>query len=722
MRLLRRIALAVGDLLRLLVLGAFPLGSLLVLFLGLGWADQGQDVLRLAVEQHREGGSDYLLWGMWFGTLSLALSIWFTLRTLLGVQYALFPMAYAANGRIRRYTPRIAGMAAPLIVAWVLRDFDGIKAWPALFCVQAALVLMFTIVRRRCMNWLQGDARGVVDAPLPQPHELHRVLLSVSFWAGLVTFGVLLVFACMPVDAPRVFGSAAAITVALASINFFGSLGLTHWPLAFSVPPLAIPALVAAALVSRCNDNHLGEPAAVAGPSLQTQTVAERFGQWRDAHGRSAGAGADYIVVASEGGGIRAGFWTAAVMSELQRQVPGFDDRVFALSGVSGGSVGLAAWLTADIAQRKGATALPYAGCDAVDGMAVDLLAPVLGGMLYYDLLQRFLPILPLIGNRFDRSRALERGLEQAYADCAGQAMQQTLGTLYHDAPGLPSLLLNATVVGTGSRALLSNLDARDFTDVPNLMRPECSTAQQALSGLAHHSARFPIVSPAGRVEQRGEGVECGGKLPSEIEVSGKLVPQTGRNPGDAVARLVDGGYFENAGISTAMELVHAVQRSSAPEPSVKAPPPRPVLLVLRNDPGAPAFCKTVDTEGHRCCDLSQAGEPTLAGRLPKPSPLLHEVASVLAGLYNTRAAHARLAAHDALAQMKGYDGLVCDIVIRDEIEEVIEDGKRYEKKGFVPPLGWSLSAEATQRMHRQAHDRVSEVRDALAEGVPNAR
>ena len=47
-------------------------------------------------------------------------------------------------------------------------------------------------------------------------------------------------------------------------------------------------------------------------------------------------------IVATEGGGIRAAYWTAAVLGEIQDKNPNFAAHLFAISGVSGGSLGAA--------------------------------------------------------------------------------------------------------------------------------------------------------------------------------------------------------------------------------------------------------------------------------------------------------------------------------------------------------------------------------------------
>ena len=114
------------------------------------------------------------------------------------------------------------------------------------------------------------------------------------------------------------------------------------------------------------------------------------------------------FIVATEGGGIRAAYWTATVLGELQDKNPTFASHVFAISGVSGGSLGALVFdaLLAEPNPEK------FKG-KARDILGQDFLSPALASMLYPDFVQRFLPFpVP----HFDRARALEMGWEKAGA------------------------------------------------------------------------------------------------------------------------------------------------------------------------------------------------------------------------------------------------------------------------------------------------------------------
>jgi hypothetical protein len=174
--------------------------------------------------------------------------------------------------------------------------------------------------------------------------------------------------------------------------------------------------------------------------------------------------------------------------------------------------------------------------------------------LLFPDLLQRFIP-LPLPGT--DRARAFETAWQTEWSLRTGnERMSQPFERLWGGDPlasPLPALFLNATQVETGLRAVLSPVRL-EIARVPDLIDgldalSTSGPATVSLATAAHASARFPYVSPAGRV------------------------------PG---GHFVDGGYFENSGAATGLELLSALGGRDV-QPIVIAivnsldpPPPKP--------------------------------------------------------------------------------------------------------------------------------------------------
>jgi hypothetical protein len=398
--------------------------------------------------------------------------------------------------------------------------------------------------------------------------------LLVAALLGAIALFLLFVFAIQR-SAP-VIGSAGILLLAAAGWIAVGSvLDLIGMQRRF---PVLISLLLLGVLFSRWNDNHavrvLDEPPL---PWAERDNVTRALQGWLKIQLlRPAGAQGEYplFVVAAEGGGIRAAYWTATVLGEIQKRNPCFADQLFALSGVSGGSLG-AGVFTALLAEQKttqgafrcGKGAADELGLDvqrkAQDILGEDFLSPVVAAMLYPDLMQRLWP-WPVA--RFDRARALEQAWERAWrehlpgSDRFAQAFDQP----WRDRTDvwMPALFLNTTWVETGKRLLVSNLrvapakpgDDLEFNDVADLHR---FYAEQALpfSTAIHLSARFSYVSPAG-------GLVKNDKL---------------------YGRVVDGGYFENSGATTVIEILKALNQLSKPGNVWERV--KPVVIHISNEP-----------------------------------------------------------------------------------------------------------------------------------------
>jgi hypothetical protein len=82
-------------------------------------------------------------------------------------------------------------------------------------------------------------------------------------------------------------------------------------------------------------------------PAEPRRTVASAASAWRSQaaqNGASATEPVPMIVVATAGGGLRAAYWTAVMLERIEARLGGdtFRKHLFAISGVSGGSVGAA--------------------------------------------------------------------------------------------------------------------------------------------------------------------------------------------------------------------------------------------------------------------------------------------------------------------------------------------------------------------------------------------
>ncbi len=263
------------------------------------------------------------------------------------------------------------------------------------------------------------------------------------------------------------------------------------------------------------------------------------------------------FLVATEGGGIRAAYFTASILAALQERCPAFAQHTLVISGVSGGSVGSAVFAALSADQAKN---VANAGCNlagqkpgqivgrARGVLSTDLLSPLLGATLFPDALQR---ILPFPVPRFDRSRALEYTMQSSWRNstvgqcgaCDPNRMTHKVLDLYAAkgvTPPVPNLFLNTTEAGSGRVIPYATIRipslATPFRDQAQIddakfdpTKPSPATQERlslqdrmaddriALSTAAILSARFPYLTPAGRLGRSG-------------------------------GHYVDGGYFENSG------------------------------------------------------------------------------------------------------------------------------------------------------------------------------
>jgi hypothetical protein len=481
--------------------------------------------------------------------------------------------------RVACWLPRALGLLASLPLAVAMFKLSAV--YGAVLSALAALFLAFVVLRRRLP--LVGDKPGESVTHLrglkkmPPRARVVVVLLVATCWT------VFFLLWWQPVAAARVIGSPALLLVALGGWTLTGSMLLSYWPNTRNWPTLNgfLPLLfVLGSLV----DNHpVAPPRAETGSNDWRGARPALLAHYRDWMARHP-PGEPVYLVALAGGASRAAYWSAMVLGQLEdharHQVPRkrFAENVFLLSGISGGSLGGAAFVSA-LAARPQGPLTPMLD----EWLGRDFLAPVVGAMLYPDLLQRFLPFVDAL-HPTDRSLALEAAWAQdwdAVAPTTHGLWSRPITALYADgARQLPALVLNTVRLEDGQRMLQSNL-AFELPDAFDLLEPRFDTQHLTLAGAVHNSARFPYVSPAGRVRVLAAG-----------QASGK---------GPVWGHLGDGGYHEGSGAATVADvteqLIAAGLMQRAGDGSLRACPKpgavaeacasRVVLVMLDNQPEA---------------------------------------------------------------------------------------------------------------------------------------
>jgi hypothetical protein len=326
----------------------------------------------------------------------------------------------------------------------------------------------------------------------------------------------------------------------------------------------------------------MGSP--TGGQSESGMTLRGAFDRWLERNGLEALAPAGtgpapsggrpatpLVLVAGSGGGIRAAFWTAAVLDCLTEVRPSSPDptlgpcdpqfpratdftasnRVFAMSGISGGSLGLASY-AAYLTRRAEGRA--ETGSWVADRLSADFLSPDLGWFLLVETFRAFLLFRP----QADRAEVMEEAWERTWGEGEGEGLSAGLLATQRDVPEVPLLLLNGATVNEGCRfnasilnvgpdsAFRNCLSTRPFEGAPaaqggrqslvatqDLVDYLCPGQDVRLSTAAGLSARFPFVSPAGRIK-------------AQCTADGTVPP---------VTYVVDGGYFDVSAASPLVEL-----------------------------------------------------------------------------------------------------------------------------------------------------------------------
>jgi hypothetical protein len=358
------------------------------------------------------------------------------------------------------------------------------------------------------------------------------------------------------------------------------------------------------------------------------------------------------VIVATAGGGIRAAYWTATVLEKIKEDLgpDGLRPYLFAISGVSGGSVGATAF---DAALANSDEAACGKECvPSTEYLREDFLAPTLASGIFKDVPASFLPDLW----QDDRGAALEQGFEHASQGLLERPFL-SLFPYYRGeaAPWRPILLLNATHEESGKRIITSHVLIERNVFVDALDGLHVLESDVRASTAAHNSARFSYISPAGNLGRR--------KSPAEESESWRLTAPSSwkRWLASWNGSVIDGGYFENYGALTALELARAAEASLIEEKAnVKL-----VILMISSDPDL-AKAHTVvriqePKDGKECLVSSNEREPETSAQSPNylsvgpgqvANAWLNEFAAPLQGVQSAREAHGNRAAAELAVEV----------------------------------------------------------------------
>lgn len=504
-------------------------------------------------------------------------------------------------------------------------------------CSALPAALLWLLVTRR--KWLDRMGWGGGEAS-DQPRGFGAVIVTLFLVVG-GSVALQMLLALLPTAPVRRIGSAAAVLLFLAaSVLFLAGVHILLRRAARNVPGLTTAAILGlAAGVALIGAESLGEerldpPAAVApGVAAAPAEAASR---------PAAPVTSHPIYVNAHGGGLRAATFTAQVLARTDDASCGrFGEQLAALSGVSGGSLGLATYLVArqEHVRRGGwARCTPAVRPSAtpltdivVRALVQDHLSPTVARMLAVD--APHLPWSPARGQALLESwqSALVASLVEGLPpndEARPAAFAQPLGSLTGGLAHPVEVYFNATDADSGHIAWFSNRQGgqvRSRFGADPAAAPEISVGQAVL-----HSARFPVLSPAGKFNGQ---------------------------------RLVDGGYADNSGSTT---LLHALLDDAS-----------------RGDTALPRL-------------INIDGNPPEASACSRPTanpPIL----TALRALLQARGARAALAVQQFKQAVQARS---LDVTL--DLEKTITDpdqGDRCEqlRRADHAPLGWYMSYSAAK-------------------------
>ena len=611
--------------------------------------DQGNDVMRDLVDtanatQVHWPPQPYLLrWVALFTACVLAgLNAWYWSHLLYksgarGAQPA--PRWYVALRQLCGVTPLLAAaVAMPVSAHWRLEDI-----WFGASLFIGGAFLLFGIFKARPALSAKLSSTGI-SAPT-RFAEGRFVVGDVVFFFGTLTVSVVLYIIFLIPGLRTTFaiflGPAAVVFFAVACIIPVTSLAI--WLTQAHRVPILTLGIIAFVVSSLVNDNHGIRTLDIGSRATPRVGLEVAYEHWK----KGVKADEPLVIVATAGGASRAAYWTGTVLRALDEKTEfRFSKHVFAISGVSGGTlgaVGYVNWLSTRPEQKKTTSDDDAKRATFLQRfLGEDFLSPTLAGLLYGDLLQRFVPF-PLFPSRATYlEEAWESAWDEAESQCGKpcgkvQAMSRDFlsvwdGLLNREAktrtyeakPWIPMVFANGTHVQSGKRIITAPVtiapahfdDAIDFFEVFGY---PIRTSTAILN-----SARFPIVSPAGRI-------------------SGHLGTK---------GHLVDGGYFENGGLETAYDIVRAIREIEKNQ--------KIVIVEISND----------DSVSDQDRFRHGKDKTPLPVTLPSTwdSPWLGEVTAIVQGLYNTRSARGILS-----AKRMSKPNLLGVGQVEDQVEDQVE-------------------------------------------------
>ena len=541
-----------------------PLFFAIVAFLLFWLPGQSQEVYRILANEPFEHITEVVV--SLAALTALTAVLWYNCVVALRWQKLIAPAESEAALNVKfRAVDLVSILPAAGVVAGFLADSSS-ETMPIYLILVLLLVggLITVVLPRLSFAWWNGSGAtslrahlaltvvlGLVCVPFFIPSDVSERLHADALANVLGPIGVICLFIAF-----------AATLTCLLSHNYNRN----------GIPVLLFLA-VCAVVLSRLDVSDGYQLASVAPKeSAKLQKVSSAFTEWRAAReldiAQYTTAGRKYpvFIVTAEGGGITAAYHTAVALARIQETCPAFARHTFAISAVSGGSLGAAVFQ----ASMRGPIRSGANDCLATSPskgpieraskeiLSQDFLSPMVAAGLFPNIAQYWTPVaIP----SWDRSRAFERSVSQAWTKVKGPEGNPFRGRfLDHWSPAHegPALFLNTTHAETGQRLTIAPMHYYGDVSVPgggfrNLISLGDRPGARAIS---EHDARplrdFDLAAAVG-ISARFPWISSAGWLSINDEKGDKVK-----------LHLVDGGYADNSGIETALDIYRAVRGTDA--------------------------------------------------------------------------------------------------------------------------------------------------------------
>lgn len=470
---------------------------------------------------------------------------------------------------------------------------------------------------------------------------------------ALVSLGILLLIALIPVKwnlfghigAPALIFTAFACYSGLYCGLLFLDKGLFRtWKISVRFVVLVL------FVVSSVYNNDHPVRMDTSQPNAKREPAGPAFHNWFAEYKKQvdlsrpgdSAAGRKYpvVFVCAEGGAFRTGAYTGLYLTKLEeafakRNHHDLRSAVFAMSGVSGGAVGLGFYNA--LAYRTNVTDADHGVAKAKEFFSVDALSPLTAKMFFGDFINLFIPWN--IG-LFDRAAALEQTWEMAFANVSGSKgnvfEEDYIGT---ESGHHPLLVINTTEVETGLQCWVSTMepssllfkDQRDLLD-KKVKRIKYSTA-------INFSTRFPLFSPGAKI---------------------------GGNNGTPRLHYLDGGYVENTGAGSMLEILKQLKHDNPKDFEEVTP----VVICLQFSDNAAEPAKNLHS--------------------------FNELSEIINGIYNTRAGRSKT----AMAELEAFVSANGGINVREPLRQ--DD----------VPMNWVLSSNSMMMIEDDVEAKINDTTD----------